>query len=97
MRILLVRPPITLDVAQKLRSFLHLEPLALEIVAGGFGRRHDVHILDLASTNDPEDRFRSELREVQPDILGFTSYSNQACNTKRLARNARTIRPDLMI
>ncbi len=97
MRILLVRPPITLDVAQKLRSFLHLEPLALEIVAGGFGDDHDVRILDLASTDDPDELFSSFLQKFQPHVLGFTSYSNQAHNAKDLARTARNLAPDLVI
>ena len=32
MKVLLVRPPITLTVARRLQAFLHLEPLALDIV-----------------------------------------------------------------
>ncbi len=39
MKVLLVRPPITLQVAQRLTPFLHLEPLALETVAGGISGR----------------------------------------------------------
>ena len=40
MKVLLVRPPITLTVARRLQAFLHLEPLALEIVAGGIPSPH---------------------------------------------------------
>jgi hypothetical protein len=50
MRYLLVRPPISLEVARRLQPFLHLEPLALEIVAGGIPAPHEPRVLDLAST-----------------------------------------------
>ncbi|MFW6279614.1 MAG: B12-binding domain-containing radical SAM protein, partial [Planctomycetota bacterium] len=97
MKVLLIRPHITLEVAQKLRSFLHLEPLALEIVAGGIGERHDVRILDLACRPDPLSAFRGMLGSFEPDVVGFTGYSNQAETVKQLARECRGLLPDALI
>ena len=97
MKILLVRPQIALNVAQRLRSFLHLEPLALEIVAGGIPAPHEIRILDLASENSPEAVFQRTLREFQPEVIGFTAYSNQAFIVKRLAALAKAQRPETFI
>ena len=85
MRVLLVRPHIPLKVARRLEGFLHLEPLALEIVAGGIPSGHSVRILDLAGVPAAERVFRRELTRFRPDVVGFTCYSNQAANVKRLA------------
>ncbi|MFP4027512.1 MAG: B12-binding domain-containing radical SAM protein [Candidatus Brocadiia bacterium] len=89
MKILLVRPHIVLKVAQRLRGFLHLEPLSLEIVAGGISRAHEVRILDLASESDPQAAFNAAIRGFRPDVIGFTAYSNQAKTVKDLATRAK--------
>ena len=96
MRFLLVRPPITLNVARRLRSFLHLEPLSLEIVAGGINGRHNVRILDLASVDDAGAEFTRVLSLFRPDVIGFTSYSNQARNAKSLAERAKNLLPNVL-
>lgn len=97
MRFLLIRPPITLKVARRLRAFLHLEPLSLEIVAGGIDRRHETRILDLASVSHPDVVFSRTLEEYRPDVIGFTGYSNQARSVKLLAASARRILPGTVI
>ncbi len=97
MKVLLVRPHITLKVARRLRAFLHLEPLALEIVAGGVGREHEVSILDLASARRPKKKFLRRLAGYRPDVIGFTGYSNQARTVKELATLARERLPGALI
>jgi radical SAM superfamily enzyme YgiQ (UPF0313 family) len=97
MKFLLVRPPVTLKIARRLKSFLHLEPLALEIVAGGIPSRHQTRILDLACEKSPEKAFKRALGEFQPDVLGFTAYSNEAATVKRLGGMAKAHRPGVVV
>ncbi len=91
MKILLVRPPITLKVAKRLKPFLHLEPLELEIVAGGVPPNHETRILDLSSAAKPTQVFRRTITEYNPQIIGFTAYSNQAGAVKDLAATAKEL------
>ncbi len=97
MRMLLVRPPITLQVAQRLTPFLHLEPLSLEIVAGGIPAAHWTRICDLAAEASPDKTFGRVLRKFQPDVVGFTGFSNQAAAVKRLAALAKAVRPETFV
>src|ERR1019366_2315216 len=97
MRILLVRPPITLTVARRLQSFLHLEPLALEIVAGGIPAPHETRILDLACEKSVEGAYLRSLSEFKPDVIGFTGYSTEAATVKRLAALAKSRQPGVMV
>ncbi len=97
MKVLLVRPPITLQVAQRLTPFLHLEPLALEIVAGGIPARHVTRICDLATERAPDKTFRSVLGKFQPDVIGFTAFSNQAAAVKRLAALAKKVCSEVFV
>jgi hypothetical protein len=75
MKVLLVRPPISLQVAQRLTPFLHLEPLALEIVAGGIPAGHATRTCDLATEAAPDKKFRSVLGKFRLDVIGFTVFS----------------------
>src|ERR1035437_6377726 len=93
MKVLLVRPPITLTVARRLQAFLHLEPLALEIVAGGIPSPHETRILDLANEKSVDGAFLRSLSEFQPDVIGFTAYSTEAATVKRLAALAKSRQP----
>ena len=97
MKVLLVRPPITLTVARRLQSFLHLEPLALEIVAGGIPSPHETRILDLACEKSVDGAYLRSLAEFKPDVIGFTSYSNEAATVKRLAAVAKAQRAGSLI
>lgn len=90
MHILLVRPHPELRVAQCLQQgFLHLEPLELEIVAGGVPPDDTVTILDLSLEEQPWDAFRKRLAAPPPDLIGFTGYSSNAPTVKELARLAK--------
>lgn len=95
MKILLIRPPTTLKVAQRLQSFLNLEPLALEIVAGGVPAPHEVRILDFACIKNAEAELVRTLSEYRPDVIGFTAYSNQAASIKCLAALAKSRLPNV--
>ena len=94
MKVLLVRPPITLTVARRLQAFLHLEPLALEIVAGGIPSPHETRILDLACEKSVDGAFLRSLAEFKPDVIGFTGLFQRSRDreTPRRAGQSR-IRP----
>ena len=96
MRFLLVKPHLPLKVARSLHGLLHLEPLELEIVAGGIDRKHETKIIDLSLRKKPEKEFLCELRSFQPDVIGFTAYSNQAKNVLELAGFAKKELPGVL-
>ncbi len=94
--ILLIKPHSHLLVAKRLQDFLHLEPLELEIVAGGIPKEDNVLIDDIALEKDPVAFFEKRVRELQPDIIGFTAYSNQSAIVKDLALRAKAIVPGVL-
>jgi len=96
MNFLLVKPHLPLRVARKLHGLLHLEPLELEIVAGGIEKKHNVKIMDLSLNKNPEQAFLCEIRKFTPDVIGFTAYSNQARNVLRLAELAKKEIPEII-
>jgi radical SAM superfamily enzyme YgiQ (UPF0313 family) len=89
MQILLIRPHPELRIARRLEEFLRLEPLNLEIVAGGVPEDDDVAILDLSIEKDPFDAFQKELTRIAPDLVGFTSYSTNLSVVNKLAAMAK--------
>ena len=94
MRVLLVRPHPELRVAQVLqKGFLNLEPLDLEIVAGGVPDEDNVSILDLSLEKQPFDALRREVSANKPDFIGFTGYSSHARMIKKLAGICKEILP----
>jgi radical SAM superfamily enzyme YgiQ (UPF0313 family) len=97
MRILLVKPNPQLLVARRLQEgFLHLEPLELEMVAGGIPPEDDVVIQDLSFEKDPVLGFQNKLIQFDPQIVGFTGYSTQAAMVKSLAALAKKINPGII-
>jgi radical SAM superfamily enzyme YgiQ (UPF0313 family) len=76
---------------------LHLEPLELEIVAGGISSDREVRILDLSLERRPERAFLRELRGFAPDVLGFTAYSNQEKAVLSLAESAKRLFPGIAV
>jgi len=94
--ILLIKPHSHLLVAKRLQDFLHLEPLELEIVAGGVPKEDRIYIDDIALEKDPVGFFERRLAELQPDIVGFTSYSSQSGIVKDLAKRAKEIVPGVL-
>jgi len=96
-KVLLVRPHLCLKVARAFYKFLHLEPLDLEIVAGGIDLKHETLILDLTLTGSPIPDFKKTIGQFEPDVIGFGGYSNQAETVKELARLARQLRPGVKV
>ncbi|HRT05022.1 MAG TPA: radical SAM protein [Kiritimatiellia bacterium] len=93
MKVLLVRPHLILALSRRFNAFLHLEPLDLEIVAGGVEAPHEVEILDLSHGRRPFAALRRKLRAWQPDVVGFGCYSNQARAVRELAGLVRQVLP----
>ncbi|MGM0644535.1 MAG: B12-binding domain-containing radical SAM protein [Thermodesulfobacteriota bacterium] len=98
MKILLVKPYPELAVARRLsEAFLHLEPLELEIVAGGIDPEHQVKILDLSVEKSPLKVFDQTIDTYRPDTIGFTGYSSTAHIVKELARRAKNALDNVFI
>ena len=98
MKLLLVKPHPELNVAKKLQAgFLHLEPLELEIVAGGVSSEDQVKILDLSVEKDPYNKFIEVLLEYSPDMLGFSAYSTTFHIVKELAVIAKKSLPEIVV
>lgn len=86
MNILLVKPQTELNVAKRLQEgFLHLEPLELEIVAGGIPTEDQVKILDLSLEKDPTGVLKGMLESFKPEIVGLSAYSTSYHTAKELA------------
>ena len=87
MRVLLVKPYPELLIARRLQEgFLHLEPLELEIVAGGVPLTDEVIILDLSLEKDkPLLVFEKKIKNWKPDLVGFSGYSTNAALIKKLS------------
>jgi hopanoid C-3 methylase len=97
MNVLLIRPHLVLELARRFHAFLHLEPLDLEIVAGGVQSPHRVEILDLSHARKPFAELRRKLRAMRPDVVGFGCYSNQAQAVRALAAVVRQLLPGARI
>jgi radical SAM superfamily enzyme YgiQ (UPF0313 family) len=97
MKFLLVRPQVSLKVAQSFQAFLCLEPLDLEIVAAGIGLAHETRILDLVLSAAPQEAFEAAVCTFAPDVIGFGGYSNQAGHIKQLAALAKRLRPAVQV
>ena len=97
LRILLVKPHLQLLVAKRLNDFLHLEPLELEIVAGGVPEEDYVAICDLTLEKKPMEVYYRQLQKINPHIIGFTGYSNQSAKVKELAHIARAHNPFVVV
>jgi len=99
MRILLVKPHPELLVARSLQEgFLHLEPLELEIVAGGASENEEIRILDLSlEKKKPFVIFKNTLKKWKPDLVGFSGYSTNVSVVKKLAILAKEINPKIIV
>lgn len=93
MNVLLVRPHLILELSRRFHAFLHLEPLDLEIVAGGVQAPHRVEILDLSHERNPFAALRRKLLALRPQMVGFGCYSNQAQAVRELAAVVRQLLP----
>jgi len=99
MRILLVKPHAQLLVPIRLQEgFLHLEPLELEIVAGGLEPEEEIKILDLGLEKNRNQYmfFEKTLNLWQPDLVGFTGYSSNLSTIKQLAIITKSLNPKII-
>ena len=98
MRVLLVKPHPELLVARRLQEgFLHLEPLELEIVAGGLGPEEEIRILDLSLYGKkPFTIFEETIKQWHPDLVGFSGYSTNISVIKKLAQLTKSIKYNII-
>lgn len=97
MNILLVRPHVNLNIAKSFQRFLHLEPLDLEIVAGGLPSEDHIQILDLTLYRNPEKVLRQTVQASSLDLIGITGYSNQSDSVRRYARLIKEVCPNVTV
>lgn len=97
MNILLIRPHVNLGIARSFQRFLHLEPLDLEIVAGGLPPEAHVQILDLTLHRNPKKVLRKTIEEFQPDLVGISGYSNQSDSVREYAVLIKETRPETRV
>jgi len=91
MKILLIEPakaPLTIGGED---VFIY-EPLALEYVAAGVVKDHDVRILDLRLEKD----FQGVLRDFCPDVVGITSYTVHVNTVKSLFEKIKRWNPQVL-
>jgi radical SAM superfamily enzyme YgiQ (UPF0313 family) len=96
-KILLVKPDSELTVVKRLRAFLHLEPLALEHLAGAVPAGDEVRILDMTVETWPLRALRRAVRRYRPDLVGVTAYSNQRARAAECVRIIREESPGSLI
>ncbi len=98
LRVLLVKPHAELLVPSRLQEgFLHLEPLELEIVAGGLDPEEEIKILDLGLVKkDQFGVFEETVKNWHPDLVGFTGYSTNLAAIKKFAKITKLLDPDII-
>ena len=90
MRVLLVRPYAELRVVRALQQgLLCLEPLDLEIVAGGLSVECESRILDLSVSKNEKQELLKTIKAFQPEVVGFTAYSSTFHVVQSLAQLVR--------
>lgn len=95
--ILLVKPKARLGTIHALQRFQLLEPIELGYIAAVVPREHRVGVLDLRFFRNPAVSLRRRIKDVKPDIVGFTGYSHEASMVKALACAARQAAPHALI
>ncbi|MDH3982171.1 MAG: cobalamin-dependent protein, partial [Kiritimatiellaceae bacterium] len=94
MKILLIKPKARLQTIRKLGNLIFLEPLELGYVAGAVPEGHEIEILDLRLARNPDRAFKAKLKEMQPDIVGMSSYTHEVTKVIELTKLARKYSPD---
>ncbi|MFC1889330.1 B12-binding domain-containing radical SAM protein [Thermodesulfobacteriota bacterium] len=92
-KILFIRPPIDNQPGQLVLRGVPLGPLAL----GAWLRIHrgdDIRLLDYNLKPGRMIDFPKNLREFEPDVVGFSSYSISGPHVHRMSRQAKEYNPD---
>jgi radical SAM superfamily enzyme YgiQ (UPF0313 family) len=97
LRVLLVKPAARLATIRGLQAYALLEPIELAYVAGAVPEPHVVRVLDLRRSRFPGWSLRRALRSFAPDLVGFTAYSHESSEVRRLAVVARAVVPQARI
>ena len=92
MKILLIQPAAkaSLTISSEDVRCMH-EPLALEYIASGVVKNHQVRILDMRIEKD----LQSVLRDFRPDVVGITAYTVHVNTAKRLFHEIKAWNPDV--
>ncbi len=91
MKIMLIEPPKAPLTIGGEDVFIY-EPLALEYVAAGVAKEHDLMILDLRLHKD----LQGVLREFRPDVVGITSYTVHVNTVKKLFAEIKRWNPQVL-
>ena len=89
MRILLIQPAKQAISMGGEEVFLY-EPLALEYIAAGVSKDHDVIIFDQRLENKLPDA----IERFNPQVVGITSYSVHVNPVRKLFEQIKTLKPD---
>lgn len=95
--ILLVKPKARLATIQALQRFQILEPIELGYIAAMVPADHHVAVIDLRFSRNPISALQRRIRDLAPDIIGFTGYSHEGSLVKELAAHARAAAPKALI
>ena len=95
--ILLVKPKARLGTIHALQRFQLMEPIELGYIAAVVPSQHRVEVLDLRFFRNPTAALTRRIKELAPDIIGFTGYSHEASMVKALATSARQAAPRALI
>jgi len=98
MRLLLVDPPPPFDAYRRAVVAAPFCPSLTLAVLGGAAKDagHQVRILDLRLTDQPDAALREELTSFRPNVVGFTCFTFTYQTTLRLAAEARQVLPDAL-
>ena len=69
------------------------EPLALEYVAAGVSKDHDVRILDMRL----ERNLAGALDDFRPDVVGLTSYTVHVNVVRKITEQIKKWNPDTLV
>ncbi len=91
MRILLIQPAKQSMSLGGEEVFLY-EPLALEYIAAGVSKDHEIMIFDQRLENN----FQATVERFNPQIVGITSYSVHVNPVKKLFEQIKTLKPEIL-
>lgn len=97
MKILLVKPSPRLKTIKTLHRLLLLEPLELGYIAASVPQQHEVKILDLRLAMLPDLKYKKEIQNFKPDVIGISGYTHEASLVKEMARTAKKLLPKVIV